>query len=101
MVADLCFKLDRAREFYGNPMTLTSGYRAPSHNASIGGVDGSAHTKGMAADVRAPKDPFAREKMAWAFGAAGFKRVEAATKHFHVDVDYTKPTPAFFSGVSK
>jgi len=98
MLDDICFKLDRARELFGNPITLTCGYRSPEHNAEIGGVSDSAHTKGMAADVRAPADPFQREKMAWAFGKAGFARVESAPHHFHIDIDLTKPNPIFFPG---
>lgn len=98
MLPDICLKLDRAREFFGNPMYLTSGYRDPYHNSQIGGVQNSAHAKGMAADITAPKDSFQREKMMWAFGAAGFRRVESAPKHFHVDIDDTKPIPAFFEG---
>lgn len=98
MIDDICYKLDRARELFGNPMELTCGYRSPDHNAEIGGVPNSAHTKGMAADIKAPLDPFQREKMAWAFGAAGFKRVESAPRHFHVDVDDSKPSPDFFPG---
>lgn len=95
---DFCFKRDRARELYGFPIEQTCGYRTQEHNAEIGGVADSAHTKGMAGDFKAPKDPFMREKMAWAFGAAGFRRVESAPGHFHVDTDSSKPSPAFFQG---
>ncbi len=28
-----------------------SGYRSPAHNKALGGVDGSQHTKGTAADI--------------------------------------------------
>lgn len=102
MLPDICFKLDRAREFFGNAIELTCGYRNPEHNKEIGGVPDSAHTKGMAADVKAPIDPFQREKLMWAFGAAGFRRVESAPRHFHVDIDdLTKPSPAFFQGDDK
>lgn len=98
LVQDLLFKLDRARELFEGPLILTCGYRNPAHNAEIGGIPDSAHTKGMAADIRAPQDPAMREKLMWAFGAAGFRRVETAPKHFHVDVDDTKPTPCFWQG---
>ena len=102
MLPDICFKLDRAREFFGNPIILTSGYRSPEHNADIGGVPMSSHTKGMAADVKSPIDPFQREKLAWAFGAAGFRRVESCPRHFHVDIDdEAKPSPDFFPGDDK
>lgn len=98
MTDDICYKLDRAREFFGAPIELTCGYRTPEHNAEVGGVKESAHTKGKAADVKAPLDPAMREKMMWAFGAAGFHRVESAPRHFHVDTDDSKPTPCFWQG---
>ena len=99
MLDDVCYKLDRAREFFGNPIVLTCGYRSPEYNAEIGGVPESAHTKGMAADVRAPSDPAMRERLMWSFGAAGFRRVESAPRHFHVDTDdQTKPSPAWWQG---
>lgn len=98
MVNDICFKLDRAREFFDAPIVLTCGYRDPAYNAKIGGVTDSAHTKGMAADIRAPQDAPMREKLMWALGAAGFRRIETAPKHFHVDVDTAKPMPCFWQG---
>lgn len=98
LVEDVCFKLDRARQFYGFPIVITCGYRSPEHNAKIGGVPNSAHTKGMAVDIRAPQDPLIREKLMWALGAAGFMRVESAEKHFHVDCDKEKPYPCFWQG---
>lgn len=36
--------LDDVRGQAGVPMTVTSSYRTPSHNASVGGADDSAHT---------------------------------------------------------
>ncbi|MBF0421910.1 MAG: hypothetical protein HQL73_02840 [Magnetococcales bacterium] len=44
--------LDAVRKAYGKPMVITSGYRCFSHNASVGGVKGSAHLVGKAVDVR-------------------------------------------------
>lgn len=98
---DICYKRDRAREFFGFPLVQTCGYRSPEHNAEIGGVSDSAHTKGKAIDIKAPQDPFMREKLAWALGAAGFVRVESCPKHFHADTDLDKPNPDFFPGDDK
>ncbi|THB70844.1 MAG: peptidase M15, partial [Desulfovibrio sp.] len=47
---DLVVMLDKARTFTATPFTITSGYRSPAHNRKVGGVPGSAHTKGLAAD---------------------------------------------------
>ena len=40
------------RRAYGKPMVVTSGYRSPSYNKSIGGSPKSAHCNGLALDVR-------------------------------------------------
>ena len=43
--------LDKARAIYGKPIYITSGYRTEAHNEKVGGVSGSSHLKGLAADV--------------------------------------------------
>ena len=43
--------LDPAREGYGKPVCVNSGYRCARHNAAVGGVVGSQHTRGEAADI--------------------------------------------------
>ncbi len=43
--------LELIRGIYGAPITITSGYRCEAHNANIGGVEFSTHTRGMAADI--------------------------------------------------
>ena len=43
--------LDPARRAYGGPVSVSSGYRCPRHNAAVGGVSGSQHLRGEAADV--------------------------------------------------
>ena len=44
--------LDPARERFGKPITVNSGYRCPRHNAAVGGVPNSQHMRGEAADIR-------------------------------------------------
>jgi len=97
---DLMYKLDRAREYYGHAIVITSGYRDPIKNESIGGVKNSSHTTGEAVDIRIPLDREMRDKLLWALGRAGFDRVGAYNLHAHVDVDKSKPIPAFWSGES-
>lgn len=105
LTEDLVFKLERARELYGYPIVITSGYRPPAHNAAVGGVSNSAHETGLAVDIRAPikslENAELREKLAWALGAAGFRRVGTYDRHFHADVDKEKPIPAWWAGKSK
>lgn len=42
--------LQKIREHFGKPVYITSGYRCKTHNAAVGGVANSRHTKGEAAD---------------------------------------------------
>ena len=101
LVKDIMFKLERAREFFGAPIIITSGYRDPSKNESVGGVKDSSHTSGKAVDIRCA-DPEMQKKLCWALGAAGFRRIGVYSKHIHADVDDAKPSPAFwFGGDSK
>ena len=43
--------LDPAREKYGSPITVNSGYRSRRLNAEVGGEDTSDHLTGEAADI--------------------------------------------------
>lgn len=43
--------LDPLREKYGKPIYVTSGYRCATLNKRVGGVTGSQHRKGEAADI--------------------------------------------------
>ena len=45
----LLFKVRSQIDF---PLVITSGYRCKQHNKDVGGVPHSAHTKGLAVDVR-------------------------------------------------
>ena len=44
--------LDPARERFGKPIIVNSGYRCPKHNKEVGGVANSQHLRGEAADIR-------------------------------------------------
>ena len=43
------------REAIGVPVRVNSGYRCSKHNAAVGGVKGSYHTQGLAADLSCSK----------------------------------------------
>lgn len=43
------------RDAIGVPVRVNSGYRCIKHNAKVGGVPGSFHTKGLAADLSCSK----------------------------------------------
>jgi hypothetical protein len=42
--------LDKTREHFGSPATVSSGLRCKQHNANVGGVSNSRHLSGKAAD---------------------------------------------------
>src|SRR5574343_1126050 len=83
-------RLDEVRHAYGKPMVVLSGYRCPAHNASVGGVDGSAHTEGIAADIACS---FARDRLALVESAInnGFGRIGIAKSFIHLDISETHP----------
>lgn len=43
--------LEKIREHFGKPITISSGYRCATHNRNVGGATGSRHSKGDAADI--------------------------------------------------
>lgn len=45
--------LDPLRQAWGRPIRVSSGYRCPRLNQAVGGVTGSQHLKGEAADITA------------------------------------------------
>lgn len=44
-------KLENTRSLADIPFTINSGFRCVTHNKSVGGVVGSAHTTGRAVDI--------------------------------------------------
>lgn len=96
----LMVRLDMARELCGFPIVITSGRRTEEQNENAGGAKESSHLKGLAVDLRAPTGKNEREKMIWALGLAGFKRVGLYDRHFHVDADKEKAQDIVWFGES-
>ena len=44
--------LEKIRAAVGKPITVTSGYRCPTHNRAVGGAKGSQHVVGAAVDFK-------------------------------------------------
>lgn len=44
--------LQSIRDYFCQPITITSAYRTPSHNAAVGGASSSQHVKGTAVDFK-------------------------------------------------
>lgn len=50
--------LEPLREFAGQPIIISSGYRCNRLNIKVGGSYASQHTLGEAADIQLPKTPY-------------------------------------------
>lgn len=87
--------LDDARGIAGIPFRITSGFRTPSHNAYVGGVQpslkskGSSHLFGYAADI-ACNNSADREVILNSLIRAGFRRIGIANTFIHCDNDPDK-----------
>lgn len=82
-------KLDAVRECAGFPFIINSGYRTQAHNAKVGGVPNSSHTKGLAVDIRAIGDDMKR-KIATCAIANGITRIGWGGSFIHLDIDPDK-----------
>lgn len=49
---DLVNVLQKIRTHFGKPVTITSAYRTPAHNKTVGGTTYSQHLYGRAADIK-------------------------------------------------
>lgn len=78
--------LDRIRARGGFPIIISSGYRTPAHNAEVGGVDGSAHIRGYAADlaIRSSRQRSIVVRLAY---EEGIRRVGVGAHIIHLDMD--------------
>jgi uncharacterized protein YcbK (DUF882 family) len=51
-IIELAKNLQVLRDAVAKPITITSGYRSPEHNARVKGAKFSQHLKGTAADIK-------------------------------------------------
>lgn len=83
--------LDEARATSPVPFRITSGFRCEEYNKKIGGVDGSAHTHGLAVDIHSPTSNY-RYYIHRALNTIyEFNRFGLAGTFIHVDMDTNKP----------
>ena len=88
--------LDDARDYADTEFWITSSYRTPEYNLKVGGVEGSAHTKGRAVDIRADNGS-KLFKIVWGALDAGFERIGIGPGFVHLDNDLTKPHPVIWT----
>lgn len=90
--------LQKIREHFGKPITITSGYRCPTHNKRIGGATGSRHSKGDAADIVVSGiSPREVAKYAESIGVRGIGLYESASDGYFTHID-TRTTKSFWYG---
>jgi hypothetical protein len=91
--------LDKVRAMCNFPLIITSGIRTATHNATLSGsVDGSAHLKGLAADIalygRWPGDiSRMRFLIDRAAKECGIERIGIGKTFIHLDMDDSLPSP--------
>ena len=73
-------------------MIITSGFRCPEHNKTVGGIEDSAHMKGLAADIKCNNSTY-RFHLINALIRVGFKRIGRYDNFIHADLDEDKPQP--------
>ena len=88
----LVLLLQCIREHFGEPVTITSGYRTASHNTKVGGSKSSQHLLGRAADIQVQDtDPLAvaayAESLMPGWGGVGRYPVKAGRAKGWVHVD--------------
>jgi uncharacterized protein YcbK (DUF882 family) len=86
--------LDIARDIYGYPMVITSGFRTIEHNRSLiergyAASPNSSHLLGWAVDIAVPNSQ-RRFLMVEALLDAGFHRIGLGKTFIHVDLDPNK-----------
>lgn len=90
--------LQKIRDHFGKPVTITSAYRCPSYNSTVSKATSSYHTKGMAADIQVkgvtPRDV---AKYAESIGILGIGLYETDKDGHFVHID-TRTNKSFWYG---
>lgn len=90
--------LQQIRDHFGGVVTITSGYRCAKHNAAVGGVKTSYHTKGKAADIQVEgATPAQVAAYAESIGVKGIGLYETDRDGHFVHID-TRTSKAFWYG---
>jgi len=93
--------LQKIREHFDKPITVTSAYRCEVHNKNIGGATRSYHMRGQAADI-VVSGISSREvaKYAESIGILGIGLYETSKDGYFTHID-TRTTKSFWYGQSE
>ena len=85
-------QLNDLEDFLGKPIIVTSGYRNPDHNTTVGGVSKSAHTEQpcWAADIACPDSATRYKIVDFAF-RRNIKRIGIGRDFVHLDRSHNLP----------
>lgn len=90
--------LQKIRDYFGAEVEITSAYRCPTYNSSVGGATGSRHSKGQAADIVVNGVAPARvAACAEYIGVKGIGLYETAKDGYFVHID-TRTAKSFWYG---
>lgn len=87
--------LDLIRENAGIPLVLNCAYRSKAHDIAKGRSGNSAHTKGLAVDIRCTTSAN-RLKIVRAALSVGITRIGIGKNFVHIDNDFTLPQGVMF-----
>ena len=92
--------VQRIRDHFGKPVTITSSYRCEVHNRRVGGATKSYHMRGQAADI-VVQGVSSREvaKYAESIGILGIGLYETSKDGYFTHID-TRTTKSFWYGQS-
>tara|TARA_R110000822_G_scaffold83575_1_gene196756 strand:- start:286 stop:663 length:378 start_codon:yes stop_codon:yes gene_type:complete len=101
MSAAFMKKMQELRDVYGNPMTITSGYRSPKHSIEASKPTGklSTHARGCAADIACNgQQAYEIMKLAFQLGFTGIGVSQKGSARFvHLDTFIGSPRPNIWS----
>ena len=96
--AELVTILQKIRDHFGKPVYISSAYRCPTWNKEVGGVPGSYHTYGQAADIKVEDTaPAEVAKYAESIGVLGIGLYETDADGYFVHVD-TRTKKSYWYG---
>ncbi len=86
----LVLKLQELRDIIGEPIHITSGYRCPQYNKSVGGYSNSPHLTGEGVDIQVKG--MTPVTLAVIANRIPYIRIGIYPSHLHIDVRPANPS---------